>query len=39
MNYKVIVSGHLEFGNSRSYEKMFQSYKQRLETYYKQDVF
>ena len=39
MNYKVIVSGHLEFGNTRSYEKMFQSYKQRLETYYKQDVF
>lgn len=39
MNFKVIVSGHLEFGNTRSYEKMFQSYKQRLETYYKHDVF
>ncbi len=39
MTFKVIVSGHLEFGNTRSYEKMFQSYKQRLETYYKQDVF
>lgn len=39
MNFKVIVSGHLEFGNTRSYEKMFQSNKQRLETYYKNDVF
>lgn len=39
MSYKVILSGHLEFGNSRSFEKMFQSYQQRLETYYKQDVF
>lgn len=39
MNFKVIVSGHLEFGNVRSFERMVQSYQQRLETYYKNDVF
>lgn len=39
MNFKIIVSGHLEFGNVRSFERMVQSYQQRLETYYKNDVF
>lgn len=39
MSYKVIASGHLEFGNSRSFERMIQSYQQRLEAYYKNDIF
>ena len=39
MSYKVIASGHLEFGNARSFERMVQSYQQRLETYYKNDIF
>ena len=39
MSYKVIASGHLEFGNARSFERMIQSYQQRLETYYKNDIF
>lgn len=39
MSIKVIVSGHLEFGNTRSFERMVQAYQQRLETYYKNDVF
>ncbi|MBK8654638.1 MAG: tetratricopeptide repeat protein [Haliscomenobacter sp.] len=39
MTYKIIVSGHLEFGNARSFDRMTQSYQQRLETYYRNDVF
>lgn len=37
MNFRIILSGHLEFG-SKSYDKALQLFQQRVETYYKYDV-
>jgi len=36
--FKIIFKGSLEFGNSKTYEKVIQMYERRLETYYKTDV-
>lgn len=38
MTYKTIISGRLEFGNARSYEKVLKMYEHRLENYYKADI-
>ena len=38
MCYKSIFKGRLEFGNSRSYDKVLKMYQHRLENYYKSDV-
>ena len=35
MNHKTIISGRLEFGNSKSYEKVLKMYQQRLENFYR----
>jgi tetratricopeptide (TPR) repeat protein len=37
MNFRIILSGHLEFG-PRSFDKALQLFQQRVETYYKYDV-
>ena len=37
-NFKIIFKGSLEFGSSKSYQKVFQMYERRLETYYKTDI-
>jgi tetratricopeptide (TPR) repeat protein len=37
MNFRIILSGHLEFG-PRSFDKALQIFQQRVETYYKYDV-
>lgn len=37
MSFRIILSGHLEFG-PRSYEKAFGIFNQRLTTYYRNDV-
>lgn len=39
MNFKAILSGRLEFGNSRSCEKAMQLFQNRYEIIYKGDVF
>ena len=36
--YKTILSGCLEFGNSRSYEQVLKLYQHRLENYYRNDI-
>ncbi len=38
MTYKIIISGRLEFGNAKSYEKVLKLYQQRLETFYRLDT-
>lgn len=38
MTYKTIFSGRLEFGSSRSYEKVWKMYQHRVENYYKKDI-
>jgi tetratricopeptide (TPR) repeat protein len=37
-NLKIIFKGCLEFGNSKSYDKVFKMYERRIENYYKSDV-
>ncbi len=39
MNYKVILSGRLEFGNIRSCEKAMQLFQNRYEIIYRHDIF
>lgn len=39
MIYKTIVSGVLEFGSSKSYDKVVKMYQHRVENYYKNDLF
>lgn len=39
MYFKTIIQGRLEFGTHKSYEKVTKMFIQRLETYYKTDVF
>jgi tetratricopeptide (TPR) repeat protein len=39
MYLKTIIQGRLEFGTEKSYEKVTKMFLQRLETYYKSDVF
>lgn len=36
--FKTIISGHLEFGSPRSYEKVMTMLDHRVENYYKNDV-
>jgi len=38
MTYKTIFSGSLEFGSSRSFEKVLKMYQHRVENYYKKDI-
>lgn len=38
MTFKTIISGHLEFGSPRSYEKVMTILEHRIENYYKNDV-
>lgn len=38
MTFKTIISGHLEFGSNRSYEKVMSMLDHRIENYYKNDV-
>lgn len=35
---KIIFKGCLEFGNTKSYSKVYKMYQRRIETYYKSDV-
>jgi len=37
--YKTIVSGSLEFGSQKTYDKVFKMYEHRVENYYKADLF
>ena len=37
-NFKIIFKGCLEFGNEKSYRKVFKMYERRIENYYKRDV-
>ena len=39
MYLKTIIQGRLEFGTLKSYEKVTKMFLQRLENYYKSDVF
>lgn len=39
MYYKTIIQGRLEFGTQKSYDSVTKMFIQRLETYYKSDVF
>lgn len=39
MYYKTIIQGRLEFGTQKSYDSVTKMFMQRLETYYKSDVF
>lgn len=39
MIYKTIVSGSLEFGNQKTYDKVFNMFQHRVENYYKADLF
>lgn len=38
MTYKTILTGRLEFGSSRSFEKVLTMYEHRAENYYKSDI-
>lgn len=38
MFIKTIIQGRLEFGNEKSYQKVFKMFEYRTETYYKSDV-
>jgi Tfp pilus assembly protein PilF len=37
--YRAIIQGRLEFGTQKSYDSVTKMFMQRLETYYKNDVF
>ncbi len=37
-NFKTIFTGRLDFGNSRSYDKVIKLYDHRMENYYKMEV-
>ena len=37
-NLKIIFKGCLEFGSTKSYDKVFKMYERRIENYYKTDV-
>jgi tetratricopeptide (TPR) repeat protein len=39
MYFKTIIQGRLEFGTQKSYDKVTKMFLQRLENYYKTDVF
>ncbi|MFZ1750599.1 MAG: tetratricopeptide repeat protein [Saprospiraceae bacterium] len=39
MYFKTIIQGRLEFGTQKSYDKVTKMFLQRLESYYKTDVF
>ena len=39
IEYKTIVSGSLEFGSQKTFEKVFKMYEHRIENYYKADLF
>ncbi len=39
MMFKTIVSGSLEFGNQKTYDKVFNMFLHRVENYYKNDLF
>jgi len=39
MILKTIVSGSLEFGNQKTYDKVFNMFLHRVENYYKADLF
>lgn len=39
MIYKIIVKGRLEFGTSKSFDKVMKMYQHRVENYYKADIF
>lgn len=38
MLYKVIFSGRLEFGNSRTYDRVYKMYEHRKENYYRSEI-
>ena len=38
MTYKSIFKGRLEFGSSRSYDKVLKMFQHRVENYYKSDI-
>lgn len=38
MTHKTIISGRLEFGSSRSFEKVFNMFEHRKENYYRSDI-
>jgi tetratricopeptide (TPR) repeat protein len=38
VTYKTILSGCLEFGNSRSYDQVLKLYQHRTENYYRNDI-
>ena len=38
MFIKTIIQGRLEFGNEKSYQKVFKMFEYRTETYYKSDI-
>jgi len=38
MNHKTIISGRLEFGNQRTFDKVLNMYVQRVENYFKGDI-
>jgi tetratricopeptide (TPR) repeat protein len=38
MTYKTIFKGRLEFGSSKSYDKVLKMYQHRVENYYKSDI-
>lgn len=38
MIYKIILAGRLEFGNEKSFQKVFQMYQFRVENFYKTDL-
>lgn len=38
MTFKSIFSGHLAFGNQRSYEKVIKMFQHRVENYYRNDI-
>lgn len=37
-SFKVIISGHLEFGSDRSFEKVRNMFEHKAEVYYKNDI-
>ncbi len=38
MTFKIIISGHLEFGSARTYAKVVDTVQHRVEVYYKNDI-
>ncbi len=39
IEFKTIVSGSLEFGSQKTFDKLFKMYEHRVENYYKADLF